>query len=114
MEVVWRAGEPLAVRDVNRRLGGKLAHTTVMTTLDRLYKKGLVDRTKEGTAFHYRARIDRDEFHRRVVEAAVAGLLEKSAAPVLAGFVDAALAVDRGNLARLEALLAERKRGGRR
>ena len=113
MEVLWREDEALSVRAVNRALGGRLAHTTVMTTLDRLYKKGLLERTKEGTAFLYRARVDRDEYHRRVVESAVSGLLAKSAEPVLAGFIAAALAVDRDNLRRLEALLARRKRGGR-
>jgi predicted transcriptional regulator len=114
MELVWGERGPLAVREVNRRLGGTLAHTTVMTTLDRLYKKGLVDRSKEGTAFLYRARLDRDEYHRRVVETAMTGLLSRSTGPALAGFVDAALSVDAGNLARLEELLAARRRGGRR
>ena len=110
MELLWRRDGLLAVREVNRALGGKLAHPTVMTTLDRLFKKGLLDRTKEGTAYLYRARIDRDEYHRRVVETAMSGLIAKSAEPVLAGFIDAALAVDRENLGRLEDLLARRRR----
>ena len=114
MDVVWREPEPLAVREVARRLGRRLAYTTVMTTLDRLYKKGLLARTKDGNAYVYRASASRDEYHRRVVESAVSPLLARSAGPVLAGFVDAALTVDRENLARLEAILAARKRGGRR
>ena len=45
MEVLWEAAGPLAVREVQGRLGrGRLAYTTVMTTLDRLYKKRLLAR----------------------------------------------------------------------
>jgi predicted transcriptional regulator len=112
MEIVWESA-PISVRDVARMLGGRLAYTTVMTTLDRLHKKGLLDRDKDGTAFVYRSALDRDEFHRRLVEETVSGLLEKSADPVLAGFVDAAAAVDADNLARLEQLIAARRRSGK-
>jgi predicted transcriptional regulator len=111
MAELWAAGEgTLSVRDVSRRLGARLAYTTVMTTLDRLYKKGLLAREKDGIAFRYRARIDRDEYHRRVVRHAVSGLLSRSAEPVLAGFLDAAESIDAGHLARLEPLIAERRR----
>jgi predicted transcriptional regulator len=112
MEILWR--EPaVAVRDVGRGLGGKLAYTTVMTTLDRLFKKGLLARDKQGHAFVYRAAVSRDDHHRRLVEDAVGKLLAKSADPVLAGFVDAAAASDEKNLARLERLIAERRRARR-
>lgn len=112
MGILWE-DHPASVRDVARRLGGKLAYTTVMTTLDRLHKKGLLARDKDGNAFLYRPALSRDEFHRRLVEATVHELLEKSADPVLAGFVDAAAAVDADNLERLERLIAERRRSGK-
>ena len=70
MEVLWEA-QPLTVRDVKQRLGKKPAYTTVMTTLDRLYKKGLLAREKDGLAFVYRPALDRAEYQRRVVEAAL-------------------------------------------
>ncbi len=54
MEVLWKRAEAMAVREVCARLDGEtLAYTTVMTTLDRLYKKGLLRREKDGTAFVY-------------------------------------------------------------
>ena len=112
MELMWR-GEAVPVREVVRELGGKLAYTTVMTTLDRLYKKGLLVRVKEGNAFVYRAASSRDEYHRRAVAEAVTALLARSADPVLAGFLDAAAASDARNLTRLERLIAARRRGGR-
>jgi BlaI family transcriptional regulator, penicillinase repressor len=111
MAELWgEADMALSVREVSRRLGTRLAYTTVMTTLDRLFKKGLLAREKDGIAFRYRPRIDRDEYHRRVVKHAVSGLLSRSAEPVLAGFLDAAESIDTAHLERLERLIAERRR----
>jgi predicted transcriptional regulator len=110
MNVLW-AENPLSVREVKGRLkGGKLAYTTVMTTLDRLYRKGLLARTKNGVAFAYLPAMDRDEYHRRVVHAAVAPLLAQGAGPVMAAFVDAAAGADDDNLAELERLIAARRK----
>lgn len=110
MDVLWNE-HPLSVREVKDRLRRtKPAYTTVMTTLDRLYKKGLLARTKNGIAFVYQPAIDRAEYQRRVVHAALAPLLEQGAGPVLAAFVDVAAGSDADNLAQLERLIAERRR----
>jgi predicted transcriptional regulator len=110
MNILW-ADNPLSVRDVKARLKGtKLAYTTVMTTLDRLYRKGLLARTKNGLAFVYLPAMDRDEYHRRVVHAALAPLLAQGAGPVMAAFVDAAAGADDDNLAELERLIAARRK----
>jgi len=74
MEAVWTAGEG-SVRDVGERLGSKLAYTTVMTTLDRLFKKGLLDRRKSERAFLYSARVSNEEWERRRAGDLVAGFL---------------------------------------
>jgi predicted transcriptional regulator len=42
-----------SVVDVRDRLSRSFAYTTVMTTLDRLYKKDLLDRQKSGRRFLY-------------------------------------------------------------
>ncbi|MEI9978930.1 MAG: BlaI/MecI/CopY family transcriptional regulator [Edaphobacter sp.] len=44
------------VRYICNSLSRPLAYTTVMTTLDRLYKKDLLVRQKEGRGFHYAPR----------------------------------------------------------
>ena len=115
MDVFWRSGGPYAVREVSQRLRGRpvLAYTTVMTTMDRLYKKGLLAREKDGNAFLYRAAMSRDEFHRRIVEETVSGLMAKGADPVLAAFVDTAARIDEEHLGRLEELIAQRRKGAR-
>lgn len=55
MVLLWRAGEPLTVADVQELLARDrdLAYTTVMTVLDRLAKKGLARRERRGRAWCY-------------------------------------------------------------
>jgi len=55
-----------------------LAYTTVMTTLDRLFKKGLLTRSEEGRAFRYAARFSREELHREAAGQALRQLLDAS------------------------------------
>jgi predicted transcriptional regulator len=54
-EEVW-SRKSLTVRELLADGNLRLAYTTVMTTLDRLFKKGLLDRAEEGRAFRYSAR----------------------------------------------------------
>lgn len=111
MEVIW-AAEPVSVRDVCQRLEkhGAPAYTTVMTTLDRLFQKGLLSRVKEGNAFIYSALMTRQDVHRRIVEETVSALIERSGDPVLSAFVDAAASASEENLQRLENLIAAKRR----
>ena len=57
MSVLWRSRTPLLVRDVQEALKGlerPLAYTTVMTVMDRLAKKGMLQRELAGRAWSYR------------------------------------------------------------
>jgi len=74
MEVVWERDE-CAVRDVMDRLKRPLAYTTIMTTLDRLYKKNLLSRRRGERAFFYSARLSRPEWEQKRAGAFMAGLL---------------------------------------
>lgn len=109
MDVLW-AESPISVRTACERLRGDHAYTTIMTTLDRLHKKKLLRRKKDGNAFLYEPAMDRSEYQRRVVEAALTPLLERGAAPVLAAFVEVAADLDEKHLAQLERLIASHKR----
>jgi predicted transcriptional regulator len=60
MGFVWSRGE-VSVRDFYDH-SNRLAYTTLLTTFDRLYKKGLLERRKNGKAFLYVARQTRAEF----------------------------------------------------
>jgi predicted transcriptional regulator len=63
MDVLWESTEPLTVRQVGLRLTDRdLAHTTVMTVLDRLAKKGFARRERDGRAWRYRPAADRETY----------------------------------------------------
>jgi predicted transcriptional regulator len=64
MEILWNTGES-SVNDVLARLDRPLASTTIMTTLDRLYKKGLLARKKVERAFVYAPKFTRAEWERK-------------------------------------------------
>ena len=74
MEILWERGES-NVHDVIEKLGRPLAYTTIMTTLDRLYKKGLLDRHKSERAFLYSTRQTRLEWEHKRAGEFVAGFL---------------------------------------
>lgn len=54
LSALWAAESPLSPGDVQAALGSQLAYTTVMTTLSRLFEKGLVMRERAGRAYLYR------------------------------------------------------------
>jgi len=74
MEILWSHGES-TVRDVIACLARPLAYTTVMTTLDRLFKKDFLDRYKSERAFRYSPRCSRDDWERRRADSLLAGFL---------------------------------------
>jgi len=116
LDVVWTDAE-VTVRDVHTRLEGKLAYTTVMTTLDRLYRKGLLERTKRARAFVYSAAASREEVDEIVASDVVSGLLSgewSAPLPFLSNLVDAVGERDRALLDELERLVkSKRKQLGR-
>src|SRR5262245_63732814 len=108
MELIWRRPERAAevsVRDIHLAFNERLAYTTLMTTLDRLHKKGLLDRRKGGRAFFYSARFSPDEFERGVARGVIDTLLGRGAdgvEPILACIIDAVSERDRALLDELE------------
>lgn len=55
---MWVGGRPMTPAEVQSTLDGVLAYTTVMTTLARLYTKGLATRTRAGRGYVYAAAVD--------------------------------------------------------
>jgi len=79
MEALWERGEG-SVHDVVSRLDRPLAYNTVMTTLDRLYKKGLLDRSKQDRAYFYAPRLSRLAWQQKQAETLVSGFLSGAGA----------------------------------
>lgn len=108
MEIVWDRGEA-NVHDVQDALAERqLAYTTVMTVMNRLAAKGVLEREKRGRAFVYRAAHDGPlGFLRQQARARIRGLLDQFGDLAVAEFVDELSAADAEQLAALEALLTE-------
>ena len=116
MQIIWQRGQ-VSVRDVHDELEGRIAYTTMMTTLDRLYKKGLLAREKDGRAFVYTPRVSPEEFERGIAQDVLDALIgrnEDAVEPVLACIVDAVSEHDRELLDELERLVKEKRRQLRR
>lgn len=107
LAALWASGEALTPAQVRTALDDDLAYTTVMTTLSRLYDKGVVTRERVGRAFAYRPAVD-------VAEAAASemhALMQRAGDPasVLARFVSN---LDANDERLLGALLRRRRREG--
>ena len=112
MAVVWKAGA-ISVREACERLDASVAYTTVMTTMDRLFKKRLLARRKVGRAFVYSAAATRDEMEGAVASELVQSLLQRQGGetlPLLSSLVDAVSDRDRALLDDLERLIREKRR----
>ncbi|MGH9607064.1 MAG: BlaI/MecI/CopY family transcriptional regulator [Terracidiphilus sp.] len=104
LEVLWAEGSA-TVQQVAKNLKTDLAYTTVMTTLDRLYKKRLLLREKRDRAFVYRPAISRSDLERGRASAMVRRFFSSSAMnqdALLSCLVDAVQSYDRDLLHRLE------------
>jgi len=111
MDVVWSSDEH-TVKDVQGRLPRKAAYTTVMTTLDRLFKKGLVSRRREGRAFVYTASRSRQEMSATLTGGLLRGVLlhgPETARPFLSNLVDAVGEGDAAMLDELERLVRDKQ-----
>lgn len=82
LDGLWAKGSA-TVRELLGDCCQDLAYTTVMTTLDRLFKKGLLTRSEEGRAFRYAPRFSREEFQREAAGQALRQLLDASPASSL-------------------------------
>lgn len=112
LDETWRSGE-VTVREVYTAFGENVAYTTLMTTLDRLYKKRLLQRRKDGRAFLYSPAVSRAEFEHGIREDVIDGLLGRGAEgvePVLACIVDAVSERDRELLDELDRLIKQKRR----
>jgi predicted transcriptional regulator len=110
LQALWLRGNA-TVRELLDDEKMTQAYTTVMTTLDRLYKKRLLDRVAEGRAFRYSPRQTADELRRVAAVEGIRQLLgsgDPSSLP-LSYLVEAISTHDEQLLDELQ-VLVERKR----
>ena len=110
MEVLWRApGQTVNEVEEHLRERRGSAHTTVLTTLDRLHRKDYLLREKQGKAFVYTPRYTREEFERTMAREVLGALIGHSAETALSTFVDL-ISSDPGGLEQLEERIREKRR----
>ena len=111
MELLWQQPRQ-TVSEVEARLAHSrtIAHTTVLTTLDRLHRKGYLTREKAGKAFVYAPVYTREEFERGMAEEVLSAILKGIGEPALSTFVDM-VSEDEAQLKKLEALIQEKRKG---
>ena len=111
MQSMWRLRRA-TVGEVVANLSLKRAYTTIMTTLDRLYRKGLVQRSRNGRSFVYESHLGPAELQRakarQFFEAALEG--HSQSKPVLSCFIDAVSDRDAAALDELELLIRQKRK----
>jgi predicted transcriptional regulator len=110
--LLWGQDRAVTVRDIQAAFPA-LAYTTLMTTLDRLYRKGILTRYRRGRAFSYEPRCSRAAMVGELISGHVADLLAASGASsaILSTLVLAVGRRDASLLDELDALVqAERER----
>jgi predicted transcriptional regulator len=115
MNQLWSGGDGDA-KAVHAALGKRRGITlnTIQSTLKRLFEKELCARDKVSHAHVYRARVSREEFHRALLSELVGDMMHGHADAVVSSFVDLAERAGPEHLARLESLVAERRKRGSR
>jgi predicted transcriptional regulator len=112
LELAWERHE-ISVRDAHKHLSERVAYTTLMTTLDRLHKKGLLGRRKDGRAFFYSPCVSPQQFAQGIAQDLVESILGhdgEGVEPLLACIVDAVGERDRALLDQLDRLVQEKRR----
>jgi predicted transcriptional regulator len=83
---LWRRNEPATPGEVLEAIDADLAYTTVMTILTRLWRKGLVERHRDGRAYAYSPKLTEAQFAAQRMQAALAKTQDRKAA--LVSFTD--------------------------
>ncbi len=110
MDIVWsKQLTAFAVLDVLTVLEKKreIAYTTVMTTVGRLYEKGLLSRERDGKRYRYSPKLTREQF----LEATARTVLNEAVGShqALAMLAEKVSEASAGELDELEALISQRR-----
>jgi len=111
LDRLWRSGAG-DVKTVHAATGAPrgISPKTVQSALERLRRKGLVERRREGRAYVYAARVSREDLVADLLREAVEGVPGTDAEVWLAAFVDLTARVGESRLRELERLVALRRR----
>jgi predicted transcriptional regulator len=106
---VWTRGSA-TVREVLHDSAFWQSYSTIMTTMDRLFRKGLLGRVLEGKAFRYSARCSPEELERVAAVHGIRQLLGSEYASLHLSYLVEAVSTQDGKLLDELQLLVERQR----
>lgn len=112
MEALWMYGE-MTVKTMHNRIGTSrgISANTVQSAMDRLYRKNLLSREKQGHAFCYSALSAREEIVGGLINELV-GRFGDTGEVAVSAFVSATENWDDEELGRLEEALRQRRDDG--
>lgn len=111
LDALWAQTGACCVRDLQPAFPG-VAYTTLMTTLNRLYRKGTLVRRKEGRAFYYTPRASQQDLVSELAGTTFESLFlgdNVPTRPILSMFVDTVSERDETLLDELEELVRARR-----
>ena len=110
LEELW-CHDQLDAKAVHRIIGTRrgVGLNTIQSTLERLFRKQLLQREKVSHAYLYTPAVQREVLMARLIEDVVETFSSGRSEPMLTAFVDLAARVDEDNLTRLEQLIAKRR-----
>lgn len=114
LRTVWAIGVPVTAREVHDRVipDHEVALLTVVTVLNKLVTKGILQRQKQGGILHYHASLTEEEFRARVSRRVVEGILSFGPEALAVSFVDVLAEKDPAQLEALQRLIRERLERG--
>jgi predicted transcriptional regulator len=86
------------------------SHNTIQSTLDRLFKKKLLSRTKQGHAYFYTAKVDRESLIAQLITNVTSDFVQEGENSLVAAFSSASSQLDDEQLDALEKLIDEQRK----
>lgn len=110
MEVVWRH-RAIEAKQVLERIADvrPVNLSTVQTTLERLVRKGLLEREKRGHAFVYTAAVSRAQMLGTLIKDVIQLLHDGKADTILSSFINVAANIDESGLERMEQMIRRKR-----
>ena len=111
LECLWKYGE-LNTQGVLDHLqtAKSYAYTTIITTLDRLYNKGFLKRSKKGRSFYYSSKYTHDQLQQLIIQKILQSLSKGFKELTIACFVDIVGKDDPELLVELEKLIKQKRK----
>ncbi|MEZ5528653.1 MAG: BlaI/MecI/CopY family transcriptional regulator [Porticoccaceae bacterium] len=110
LQYLWETPEADAKQvhgALTKHRGGTL--NTIQSTLDRLFKKELLTRHKQGHAYYYRAKIGREELIAQLIQEVTVDFINEDEDSLIAAFSSVSAGLDDEKLSQLEKMIQQQR-----